>query len=187
MEKLFSLGHTVAFDWIKDRDAPPLIIQLKFQSDWANLIGTECLHGMILIKSAFDPNHFLVRASMSIHGRVQNQKLATETEILGLTVRRTSITFQVIVDATLLKWKGFASQESWQNATACRLQHTFVAVLSLARHHVVFFCIPAHAKAKFLFAFSNRNWNGVNFNVTPLPQVGSLPSKVTWSVNCEKW
>lgn len=104
MEKLFSLGHTVAFDWIKDRDAPPLIIQLKFQSDWANLIGTECLHGMILIKSAFDPNHFFVRASMSIHGWVQNQKLATEIEILGLIVRRTSITFQVIVDATLLKW-----------------------------------------------------------------------------------
>lgn len=78
MEKLFSLGHTVAFDWIKDRDAPPLIIQLKFQSDWDNLIGTECLHGMILFKSAFDPNHFFVRASMSIHGWVQNRKLATE-------------------------------------------------------------------------------------------------------------
>lgn len=48
----------VAFDWIKSRDAPPLIIQLKFQSDWASLIGAECLHGMIFIKSAFDPITF---------------------------------------------------------------------------------------------------------------------------------
>lgn len=188
METLLSHGHMVAFDWIKNRDPPPLTIQWKFHSGWANnLIGTACLHGMISIKPAFDPITFCA----FIHVWVQNQKPATEIGIFRSNSQKnfhnipghywcyTSEVKCLYCSVSPPMYFGFVSQESWQNATAARHVDFNVHLLqffSLARYYVVFFCIPARAKAvlnnnnngEFLFAFSNRNWNDVNLNATPV-------------------
>lgn len=134
-----------------------------------------------LIQSLF------LHASMSIHGWVQNQKLDTEIEILGLTVRRTSITFQVIIDATLLKWNVciavFHTNVFWlcvtrklaeceSSATRRLQQHTFVAVLSLARYCLVFFvyrhmlkrCSQQQWKITFCFFKQKLEWRQLECN-----------------------